>query len=76
MSRMANKNLCEAVNRCNLRDMGYTRSDFTWCRRLGAHGWVRERLNKALVSTNWSVTFPNVSLHHVAASMSNHYMLV
>ena len=70
------KNFCEAVNQCNLRDIGYTRSNFTWCRRLGNCGWVRERLDRALVSTKWSITFPNVRLHHVAASMLDHCMLV
>lgn len=70
------RNFCEAVNRCNLKDIGYTRSNYTWCRRLGTHGWVRERLDRVLVSTNWLVTFPNVRLHHVAASTSDHCMLV
>nr|POE81798.1 hypothetical protein CFP56_57761 [Quercus suber] len=70
------KNFCKAVDRCNLRDIGYTRSDFTWCRRLGSRGWVREGLDKALVSPNWASTFPKMRLHHVAASTSNHCMLV
>ncbi|XP_075640297.1 uncharacterized protein LOC142612050 [Castanea sativa] len=51
-------NFCEAVNRSNLRDIGYIGSDFTWCRRLGNCGWVRERLDRALVSTSWASTFP------------------
>ncbi|XP_075633802.1 uncharacterized protein LOC142606321 [Castanea sativa] len=50
------KNFRDTVNRCNLRDIGYTGLDFTWCKR---REWVRERLDRALVSTNWSVTFPN-----------------
>ncbi|XP_075665201.1 uncharacterized protein LOC142634832 [Castanea sativa] len=52
------KNFCAAVNRSNLRDIGYTGSDFTWCRRLGNRGWVRERLDRALVSINWANIFP------------------
>ena len=70
------KNFYKAVNRCNLRDIEYTRLDFTWCRKLGTRGWVRERLDRALVSTNWASTFPNIRLHHVAASTLDHYMLV
>ena len=70
------KNFYKAVNRCNLRDIGYKGLDFTWCRKLGTRGWVRERLDRALVSTNWASTFPNIRLHHVAASTLDHYMLV
>ncbi|XP_075653933.1 uncharacterized protein LOC142624288 [Castanea sativa] len=70
------KNFCEAVNRCNLRDIGFIGSDVTWCRRLGMRGWVRKRLDRALVSTNWSAMFPNVRLHHAVASTSDHCMLV
>ena len=28
------ENFCEVINACNLRDLGYTGQDFTWCRRL------------------------------------------
>ncbi|KAK9985942.1 hypothetical protein SO802_030893 [Lithocarpus litseifolius] len=70
------RNFCEAVNRCKLRDIGYIGPDFTWSRRLGSRGWVRERLDRALVSTNWALCFPHVRLLHVATSVSDHSMLV
>ncbi|XP_030946004.1 uncharacterized protein LOC115970518 [Quercus lobata] len=66
----------EAVNRCQLRDLGYMGSDFTWSRRLGCRGWVRERLDRALVSPNWAAAFPVVRLFHVATSVSDHSILV
>ena len=43
---------CDAINMCNLHDMGYSGQDFTWNRRLDSRGWVRKRLDRALVSTN------------------------
>ena len=44
----------EAINRSNMRDIGYVGSDYTWSRRLGRRGWVQERLERALVSTDWA----------------------
>ncbi|KAL4627161.1 hypothetical protein ACB092_05G147900 [Castanea dentata] len=70
------RNFREAINRCNLRDMGYIGPDFTWSRRLGSRGWVRERLDRAFVSTNWTSCFPQTRLFHVATSASDHCMLV
>ena len=66
----------EAINRCSLRDLGYVGSDYTWSRRLGSRGWLRERLDKALVSTDWAVAFSLVKLYHLSNSMSNHSILV
>ena len=46
------RSFVETINRCQLRDLGFTRSEFSWSRRLGSRGWVRERLDRAFVSPN------------------------
>ena len=67
---------CEVINKCQLRNLGYVGSDYTWSRRLGSRGWIRERLDRALVLTSWAESFPAMRLFHVATSVSNHYILV
>ena len=70
------ENFCEVINACNLHVLGYTGQDFTWCRRLGNRGWVRERLDTALVLTSWAARFPQMQLHHKPDSLSDHCILV
>ena len=65
-----------AINKSKLRDMGFVGPEFTWSRRLGARGWVQERLDRALVSTNWASLFPGVRLYNVATCSSDHNMLI
>ena len=64
------------INRCKLRDLGYIKADYTWSRRLGACGWVKECLDRALVSSDCLTMFPSVRLYHVATSTSDYSMLV
>lgn len=51
---------CEVINSCNLRDLGYIGQDYTWSKRLGNRGWVKERQDRALVSTNCVARFPQM----------------
>lgn len=67
---------CEAINRCRLRDFGYVGSDYTWNRRLRSRGWVRERLDRALESTDWATVFLLPKLYHLSNSVSGHSILV
>nr|POE88547.1 hypothetical protein CFP56_48643 [Quercus suber] len=66
----------EVINKSRLRDIGYIGSDYNWSRRLGSRGWVHERLDRALVSTNWAAMFPSVKLYHLSTSISGHSILV
>ena len=65
-----------AINKSKLRDMGFIGPKFTWSRRLGARGCVRERLDRALVSTNWASLFPRVRPYNVATCSSDYNMLI
>lgn len=47
------KNFCEVISTCQLHDFGYVGQDFTWTRWFGDRGWIKERLDRAFVSTNW-----------------------
>ena len=67
---------CKVINSCNLCNFGYIGQDYSWSRRLGSRGWVRERLDRALVSTNWAASFPQMQLHHKLKSSSDHCVLI
>ncbi|XP_075633358.1 uncharacterized protein LOC142605806 [Castanea sativa] len=69
-------NFCDAVNDCHLRDLGYVGHNFTWSHKFGNRGSIRERFNRALVSTSWAPCFPSYQVYHLANSSSNHCILL
>jgi hypothetical protein len=57
----------DAIDDCNLTDMGYIGDKFTWQR-----GNIRERLDRALANEAWSDKFPDACLHHLDYYRSDH----
>jgi hypothetical protein len=57
----------DAIDDCNLMDMGYIGDKFTWQR-----GNIRERLDRALANEAWSDKFPDACLHHLDYYRSDH----
>ena len=62
----------EVINFCALRDLGYVGLKFTWLFQQRDGFQIRERLDRALGSSDWLVLFPRASLHHLSSSVSDH----
>ena len=62
----------EVINFCALRDLGYVELKFTWLFQQRDGFQIRERLDRALGSSDWLVLFPRASLHHLSSSVSDH----
>jgi len=62
----------EAVDVCELADLGYKGLDWTWEKRVRGGEFCRVRLDRALASPSWSALFPFASLEHLTAAKSDH----
>ena len=69
-------NFVNTINCCGLRDIGYVGPKYTWwyVRRDGEQ--IRERLDRALVTTEWLNLFPEAKLHHLTSSALDHSPLL
>ena len=56
--------------------MDFVRPNFTWLYQRGDGFQIRERLDCALVSTNWSALFPMAQLFHKSSFVSDHCPLL
>ena len=61
----------QAIDDCNLHDMGFVGDIFTWRR-----GRIRGRLDRGLVNDGWSSLFPNANLEHCNFNHSDHRPLL
>ena len=62
----------EVINFCALKDLGYVGPKFTWLFQQRDGFQIRERLDRALGSSDWLVLFPRASLHHLSSLISDH----
>jgi hypothetical protein len=52
-------NFINTLNRCDLGDLGYKRSKFTWRNKRETFVFVKERLDKAVASLEWCGSYPD-----------------
>ena len=45
------------INLCNLRDLGYNGSDFTWCNKREGVDRIYMRLDRVLATDDWRSLF-------------------
>ena len=57
----------DAIDECELHDLGFVGDRFTWYR-----GGIRERLDRGLVNDSWSNLFPQASLENLEFNHSDH----
>lgn len=63
---------CEVLTACDLRDLGYEGTQFTWCNNRQGEGRIFERLDRFLVNSKWCDFFPFESVSHGQVAYSDH----
>lgn len=66
----------EAIDLCNLADIGYIGFDWTFEKKVQGGQYCRVRLDRALASPDWSSMFPYASLRHLQAAKLDHSPIV
>ncbi|XP_059458269.1 uncharacterized protein LOC132187853 [Corylus avellana] len=66
----------EALEDCNLSDLGYIGSKYTWNNRREDDGFIKERLDRATANTGWCNLFKKFELRVLAARTSDHKPLL
>lgn len=60
------------ITECGLHDLDLEGYPFTWERGYGTKDWIEIRLDRALVTSNFVQTYPEVKLINVKISTSDH----
>ncbi|KAL0462661.1 UNVERIFIED_CONTAM: hypothetical protein Slati_0153700 [Sesamum latifolium] len=70
------RNFRQALEACELHDVGCTRDPFTWSNRYISPRTVLERLDRACANMGWSHLFPNAMVTHLPVTCSDHKALL
>jgi hypothetical protein len=61
---------------CELSDLGYRGTKFTWCNYREGSEFIKERLDKGVVNSGWREFFPKAEILVDVSTWSNHARLV
>lgn len=64
------------LSECNLGDLGYLGSKFTWSNKRENSEFNQERLDRAVATPSWCANFPNVSVETLPVLNSDHKPLL
>lgn len=56
--------------------MGFRGSKYTWCNGREGEQWVKERLDRAIVSEDWRELYPKKQVFYEVAVGSDHTSLI
>ncbi|XP_050240922.1 uncharacterized protein LOC126689788 [Quercus robur] len=70
------KNFIDTINYCGLRDLGFIGPKFMWIYQCADGMQIRERLDRAMATSEWIDLFPAANLYHLTSSVSDHSPLV
>lgn len=70
------KSFRDFVEDCNLIDIGFVGYEFTWNNKRDGRANIQERLDRALVNTEWQGRFLNTKLNHLEQIGSDHCPLL
>lgn len=60
------------LNACNLGDLGFRGSKFTWSNKQSSSGFIKACLDRAMTNTEWCDLYPDASVEVLAARTSDH----
>ncbi|XP_071680546.1 uncharacterized protein [Lolium perenne] len=66
----------EALSDCDLHDIGFIGTPWTFDNKQKGDRNVKVRLDRAVASPEWSLRFPNTRLRHIISSRSDHLPLL
>jgi endonuclease/exonuclease/phosphatase family metal-dependent hydrolase len=61
----------EVLSHCDLHDIGFVGTPWTWDNKQQGQRNVKVRLDRAVASPSWSICFSDYPLHHLASSHVN-----
>lgn len=65
-----------ALDACDLLDLGFGGSSFTWCNGRFGEQRTLVRLEKMVANSNWKSLFPGARVPHRSTSTSDHCSLI
>ena len=64
--------LKKCLDKCNMVDLGFLGSRFTWTNKRDAHVLIQERIDRFFVNTDWCTMYPEARVTQLTRCHSDH----